>query len=110
MYEPQPVAKNMSVLDEHSFPAWLLPLFTLTDAANVAEPCDNDRDARDTVRCAGSDYGSVLFATLLLNLGRTAETTREMVVEGEYGYGGVGRGSAEITLWLPGGDGWLDML
>jgi hypothetical protein len=108
-YEPQPVTLSTARLDERFFPAWLLPLFTLTDVMQVAGPCD-DRDVRDTVHGAGSDYGNVLFATLLLNLGRLTETIVEFGLESEYGYGGVGRGSAEIRLWLPGGNGWLDVL
>jgi hypothetical protein len=109
IYEPQPVAVPPALLDERFFPTWLLPLFTLTNATKVAGPCEN-QDVRDTVHGAGSDYGNLLFATLLMNLGRPTEAIEEFGLESDYGYGGVGHGSAEIWLWLPGGNGWLDVL
>ena len=106
-YEAHPVARPWQVLDAAFFPSWLLPIFTLTDAAYVAGPCDNQA-TRDVVRCVGSDCGSILVANMLLNLGRSVEAATEFVLEGEYGFGGVGRGSAEATFWLPGGDGYIE--
>lgn len=109
IYEPQPVGIAPSLLDMRFFPTWLLPSFALTNAAKNAGPCD-DRDVRDTVRGAGVDYGNLLFATVLLNLGRPAEIIQAFGLESEHGFGGVGPGSAEVRLWLPGGFGWLDIL
>lgn len=107
-YVAEAAEKYTYALDEKYFPQYLLPLFVLTNIENVLCSRDEEWNARDTVRCAGSDYGSILFATLLLNLGRSAETKTEIALESSYGYGGVGPASAEVTLWLPGGLGWLE--
>lgn len=109
IYEPAEVALPSVLLDPRYVPARLLPLFTRTDRARVAGPAA-DQAERDTVYGAGSDYGMILFANVLLNLGRSDVTISEFGLESEYGYGGVGPGSAEIRLWLPGGNGWLDVL
>lgn len=106
-YEPGDVAPPATLLDPRALPARLLPLFTRTDATRSAGPADTHA-TRDTVYGAGSDYGMILFANVLLNLGRSAVTISEFGLESEYGYGGVGPGSAEIRLWLPGGLGWID--
>ncbi|MCC6746395.1 MAG: hypothetical protein IT371_01980 [Deltaproteobacteria bacterium] len=85
---------------------WTLPRFSLTNSENAVGPEEEDWRRRDTVRCAGSDFGSVLFAKVLLDLSRPSEACDEVVLEGDLGAGGVGPGSVEMTLWLPGSLGW----
>ncbi len=87
-------------------PDQFLPRLSLTDASKVPDTQTSEWAARDILRCAGSDCGNVLFANVLLNLSRPEEIAQEFTLEGEFGFGGVGRGSAEVTLWLPGSDGW----
>lgn len=100
--------RDFSHLDTRTFPRQYLPLFTVTDSPYLAGPCDNE--IRDIVRGVGSDYGHILLARLLLDVGSYHATATSVTLESEYGYGGVGKGSAEMTLWLPDSVGWLDML
>ena len=49
-----------------------------------------------------------MFAELLLNAGLEDNQKLEFRLAGECGYRGVGPGSAELALWLPGSLGYLD--
>jgi hypothetical protein len=89
---------------DDNIPVDALPLFNLTNKQNIAS--EHDWEKRDTVRCAGSRHGNVLFANLLLNLSVEEETCDEVDLEGEMGFRGVGRGSPEVTLLLPDSAGW----
>lgn len=109
VYTPQDAYIPTHLLDAHVFPAALLPLFTLSNKTRVAAPGDT-HTIRDIVYGTGSDYGNVLFASLLLNFGIPKDERNELTLESAYGNGGVGPGSAEMSLWLPGGNGWLDHL
>ena len=53
---------------------------------------------------------AVLFAELLLNVGRPDNLIDEYQPEGEGGFRGVGEHSAEVQLYLPGSLGWDDEL
>lgn len=52
------------------------------------------------------DRGRVLLAELLLDAGRKETVLDEYHLEGECGYRGVGPGSAEVSIWLPGSIGF----
>ena len=56
----------------------------------------------------GSDEKNVRVAELLLNISRLDNTTDEYELESEMGFRGVGFGSAEVRLWLPGSVAWND--
>lgn len=55
---------------------------------------------------SSSDRGRVLLGGLLLDAGRAEAKLDEYHLEGECGFRGAGPGSAEVSLWLPGSDGW----
>lgn len=55
---------------------------------------------------ASCDRGRVLLAELLLNAGRKETILDEYHLESECGYRGVGPGSAEVSIWLPGSIGF----
>jgi hypothetical protein len=107
-YTPSPVELYFDRLS-YQAPGLIdeLPLFTLSDAKHIQSASDPVPTPRDTVFGAGSDEGCVLFAQLLLDVGRAAEAATHVNLENRHGYGGVGFGSAEICLFLPGDIGWL---
>lgn len=82
-----------------------LPCFLLTNNQD-ASVTEEEWRQRDIVQGFGSDRGSVLLAELLLNISRNENTVDEYELEGEAGFRGVGPGSAEVRLWLPGSLGW----
>jgi hypothetical protein len=84
-----------------------LPFFDLTNERELAVD-DEERAARDVLRGFGSIVQSLRFAALLLDLSRPDNATAEVALEGDAGFRGVARASAEIRLWLPGGEGWID--
>lgn len=81
------------------------PHLQLTDRADRMAGI-GDAEPRDAVTGLGSDAGAWAFAELLLNLGQAANARVEVSLEGEFGFGGVAPGSAEVRLWLPGSVGW----
>jgi hypothetical protein len=83
-----------------------LPTFRLT---NLKEFVVTDQDwvQRDTVIGFGNDDASVRLAELLLRFGSPQNETNEVVLEGEGGFRGVGRFSAEASFLLPGSPAWL---
>jgi len=103
-YYPQLPAKhpfNRCVLPEH------LACFELANSKNL-NFTDDDWKQRDTVKIFGSDTGLVSFAELLLNLSVPHNEQDEFELEGESGFRGVGVGSAEARLFLPGHLAWTE--
>lgn len=84
-----------------------LPILYLTnERETVLTP--NDLETRDVAVGFGGIEGSCRFAELLLNASRPTNDELEFALESEIGFRGVGPGSAEITIWLPGSLGNLD--
>ncbi len=67
-----------------------------------------DWESRDTVKIFGTDIGMVKFAQLLLNAAQPENEEDEYELEGESGFRGVGRNSAEISMFLPGHTFWVE--
>ena len=82
-----------------------LPIFKLTNLKEFVVT-DDDWARRDTVIGFGNDDASVRLAELLLRFGSPQNETNEVVLEGEGGFRGVGRFSAEASLHLPGSLAW----
>jgi hypothetical protein len=82
-----------------------LPTLRLSNAANMAVT-EADRAARDVLWGFGHLGGATHFATLLLDLSRPSSLLDEVQLEGEMGFRGVGPGSPEVAIWLPGSSGW----
>ena len=82
-----------------------LPCFWLTKW-KVSVVTDADWQSRDTLIGFGSAVGSIRFAELLLNASDSRNLVDEYNLEGPWGIQGVGRYSAEVTLFLPGSQGW----
>ncbi len=89
--------QNLNVFD--------LPLFNLTNL-NEFLLTEQDWASRDTVIGFGNDDASVMLAELLLRFGSPANEGNEVVLEGEGGFRGVGRFSAEASFHLPGSSAW----
>lgn len=83
-----------------------LPVFALSNAEDCVGPTDEDWSRRDTVWLSPSRR-TLRFAELLLNAGCSWNEVREYALEGDAGYRGVGRMSAELRIFLPGSDGWI---
>ena len=103
-YGPEPLQRFP--LSHISLNHRFLPIFALTNEEHMLGEHDEEWRARDVVRCAGTDSGNLLFADVLLKLSRPEEPLLEVGLESEVGYGGVGPGSAEVYLYLPGSQGW----
>lgn len=103
-YYAQPTAK-------HPFDACVspedLPCFELSDSKGLSFT-DEDWKRRDTVRIFGSDTGLVAFAELLLNVSVPQNGLDEIQLGGESGFRGVGIGSGEASLFLPGHLAWTE--
>lgn len=84
-----------------------LPFFDLTNHQEIAVT-DEERAARNVLRGLGSVVGAVRFGSLLLDISRPENTVTELALEGDAGFRGVARASAEVRLWLPGADGFVD--
>lgn len=82
-----------------------LPTFKLTNVKDSVVT-DDDWAQRDTVVGFGNDDGSVQLAELLLRFGSPQNQTIEIMLEGEGGFRGVGRFSAEAYFHLPGSSAW----
>ena len=104
-YSPKTADRHPWCYPLHDWSVGDWPRFNLTNAADCLVT-EKDWATRDTVHCCGSDHGMVLFAELLLNASRPDATVTEYEREGELGFRGVGPGSAEVTLFLPGSIGW----
>lgn len=85
---------------------WDMPrLYLINDKDFVAN--HEHVQSRDVAVGFGNVEATSLFAELLLNVSLPQFDEKEVALEGERGFGGVAPGSAEITLWLPGGIGHL---
>lgn len=104
-YSPTPVSRHPWVKDA-ILPADL-PWFKLTNAEDFVAT-EQHRAERDCIHGFGSLLGTARFARLLLDLSRPSNRTFEVALECEAGFRGVAPASAEIRLWLPGGDYWVE--
>lgn len=86
-----------------------LPVVRLTNESELLASTD-DWDSRDVICGFGPDTGAALLAELLLNLGGPNQEEKEIALESESGFRGVGPGSAELRLFLPGSFGWREDL
>lgn len=82
-----------------------LPTFRLTNLKEFVLT-EEDWARRDTVQGFGNDDASVRLAELLLRFGSPENEANEVVLEGEGGFRGVGRFSAEAGFYLPGSQAW----
>jgi hypothetical protein len=84
-----------------------LPWIKLTNMQDFVIT-DEQRAQRDCVHGFGSLLGSARFARLLLDFSRPTNQTLEVALESEAGFRGVAPASAELRLWLPGADYWIE--
>ncbi|MEM8529736.1 MAG: hypothetical protein AAGF95_02780 [Chloroflexota bacterium] len=82
-----------------------LPCFWLTNHEDMVIDEEQWKN-RDTILGFGTDEAHIQLADLLLNASSGYNTIDEYELEGEGGFRGVGRLSAEVTLLLPGSFGW----
>ncbi len=82
-----------------------LPLLALSNLEDLV--CtDAEWQARDTVFIESSYTGTVRLAELLLNAGCSWNDVLEYDLEGDAGFRGVARMSAELRIILPGSFSW----
>jgi hypothetical protein len=79
------------------------PHLELTDA-DEADWADSAK--RDTVVGFGNDRAVAWLADMLIDVGSHDSGVVEVDLESFAGFGGVGPGSAELRIWLPGSDFW----
>jgi hypothetical protein len=84
-----------------------LPCLSLTNEEEMILRLE-DLPHRNVAVGFGPPKPAALFAELLLNASLPACQELEFSLEGECGNRGVGPGSAEIQIWLPGSVGYLD--
>lgn len=104
-YYPWSVAKHPWL--HYNVPPRDLPILYLTNERESVITA-KDLEDRNVAVGFGSIEGSCRFAELLLNASRPTNDQLEFALESEIGFRGVGPGSAEITIWLPGSIGNLD--
>lgn len=85
------------------------PCFFLTNEDEMIAD-EADWVNRDTVIISGTDVSLVLLAELLMNISNKNNKITEIDLEGEMGFRGVGPGSAEVKILLPGSFGWQEEL
>lgn len=85
---------------------WDMPRLSLTNEKRFITDHGHIQ-SRDVAVGFGNLEGTCLFAELLLNVSLPQNDGQEFALEGERGFGGVSPGSAEATIWLPGGLGYL---
>lgn len=85
------------------------PCFFLTNEKEMIVD-EEDWAGRDTVVITGTDVSLILLAELFLNISNKHNKIPEISLEGEMGFRGVGPGSAEVKIWLPGSTGWREDL
>lgn len=94
--------------ERHPTPPWVtehLPEIQLTDQEEVESRLGFNA-TRDTVVGFGDDRATAWIAELLIDAGCEKSEVVEVDLESFAGFGGVGRQSAELRLWLPGSDFW----
>ncbi|MCA9518173.1 MAG: hypothetical protein KC635_24715 [Myxococcales bacterium] len=79
-----------------------LPVITL----RATDWALDELDGRHEAVGFGAPRPAARFAALCLDASRPGNDRLEIVLEGEQGFRGVGVGSAELTLWLPGSFGY----
>jgi len=95
LFIPGEIAKHpWAYQDFHLFD---LPAFKLTNLKEIVIT-EEDWAQRDTVVGFGNDDASVRLADLLLKFGSPSNETTEVFLEGEGGFRGVGRFSAEAAF------------
>lgn len=105
-YYPSSVEKHPWYYSRVEVDPYDLPCFYLTNYEYP--PVNKDEwESRDTINGFGNDEGSVRLAELFLNLANVENETDEIELEGEAGFRGVGRLSAEVSIFLPGSLGWI---
>jgi hypothetical protein len=82
-----------------------LPIVQLTTEKEFLDSA-GDLESRSVAVGFGRASGAALFAELLLNASRETCVEDEFELEGEMGFRGVGPGSVEIRVWLPGSVGY----
>lgn len=86
---------------------WELPVLSLTNEQEMLiHPQDFER--REVVIGFGTMEGTCLLAELFMNASRPSNKQPEFALECESGYRGVGLGSVEMSIHLPGSLGNLD--
>ncbi len=102
-YFPEKVSRHPWLWepDLNSLP--LLALSSLDESPTTL----HDWETRDTVFLESSAVGTVRLAELLLNAGCSWNTVRDFELEGDAGFRGVARMSAELRIILPGSHAWL---
>ena len=106
-YYPEPVAKHPWLnFRPYTYSNYDLPILALDLPKKFIQSYE-DLEHRSTAEGFGSLRGSCHFAELLLNASQPSNTQLEFALECECGFRGVGPGSAEISVWLPGSIGNL---
>lgn len=106
-YRPEPAKKHpWYPWESNGISVWDLPRFNLSNRKG-GSITEDDWKNRDTVYGLGNDRAALMFAEMLLNIGRPQSRLNEAVLESERGYRGVGPASVEVSLHLPGGFGWF---
>ena len=82
-----------------------LPLFELTNRSRCVAS-EEEWIKRDTIYGVGTLEGSIKFAELLLNAGRSDSTVADYELEGDAGFRGVAPMSAKLRICLPGSLPW----
>lgn len=103
-YYPQAVDKHPWIHHQNLNPV-ALPLFLLTNEKQSIIRAE-EWQQRDTLLITGSDEALVRLAELFLNISNPKQEQTEFVLESEVGFRGVGPGSAEVVLALPGSVKW----
>ncbi len=106
-YYPEPVSKHPWHWHCYNLQPSELPILYLTNQNEMLATAQ-DLESRNVAIGFGRLEGSCRFAELLLNCSRPSNNQLEFALEGEIGFRGVGPGSAEIIIWLPGSIGNLD--
>ena len=107
-YYPESVAKHPWLnFRAYTCSSYDLPILSLGNPDKTIAT-HQDLAHRTTAKGFGTLDGSCRFAELLLNASQSTNTQLEFALECECGFRGVGPGSAEIIIWLPGSIGNLD--
>ena len=105
-YVPAEVCKLSWQFETH-FTPWELPVLSLTNEQEMLiHPEDFER--REVAIGFGSMEGTCRLAELFMNASRPSNKQLEFALECEVGIRGVGPGSAEMSIHLPGSLGNLD--